>query len=188
MKKKKIKLRNLVKSMTRYICWVLYYTVGKHLPQRSMRGTKIRWLLCKILFYSLGKGAEIRAGVNFGFLSHIEVGDHSELGINCQIMCKAPLLIGNNVLMGPDVIFIDQNHKFELTHIPIKSQGHLPPEPICIEDDVWIGARVIILPGVNIRRGVVIAAGSIVTNDVDEYWVVGGNPARKIRKRGKTKN
>lgn len=62
-------------------------------------------------------------------------------------------------------------------------QGLSEPRPVLIEDDVWIGARVIILPGVKVGKGSVIGAGSVVTKDVMPYTVVGGNPARVLKGR-----
>ena len=62
-------------------------------------------------------------------------------------------------------------------------QGFEKPKPIMICDDVWIGARAIIMGGCTIGKGSIIAAGSVITHDVEEYSIVGGNPAKLIRKR-----
>lgn len=83
--------------------------------------------------------------------------------------------------MGPDVRIITINHKTERTDIPMKGQGVLSPQKVTICDDVWIGARVIILPGVTIGKGSIIGAGAVVTKDVPEYAVMGGVPARVIK-------
>ena len=76
-----------------------------------------------------------------------------------------------------------RNHAFDRTDIPMNQQGFTPEKPIVIEDDVWIGARVIILPGVHIGTGAVVGAGAVVTKDVPDYAVVGGNPARILKMR-----
>jgi len=75
------------------------------------------------------------------------------------------------------------NHRFDRTDIPMIDQGNTEPKAVVIEDDVWIAARAIILPGVRIGKGAVIAAGAVVTKDVPPYTVVGGIPARKIKSR-----
>ena len=62
--------------------------------------------------------------------------------------------------------------------------GHYPEEEVVISDDVWIGTRVIILPGVHVGKGAIIGAGAVVTKDIPDYTIVGGNPARVIRDRG----
>ncbi len=86
-------------------------------------------------------------------------------------------------MMGPDVVILTQNHKFDRLDIPMLDQGFKDEQPVTICDDVWIGARVIILPGVTVGKGAIIAAGAVVTKDVPEYAIVGGNPARVIKMR-----
>jgi acetyltransferase-like isoleucine patch superfamily enzyme len=86
------------------------------------------------------------------------------------------------VLIAQDCIFRAGNHVFERIDIPIRKQGHAGGD-IVIEDDVWIGARVILLAGVSIGRGAIVAAGAVVTKSVPPYAIVGGIPARLIKMR-----
>ena len=86
-------------------------------------------------------------------------------------------------MMGPECMIYTSNHGMDRTDIPMWKQQSTEVEPVVIGNDVWIGARVIILPGVHIGDGCVIGAGSVVTKDVEEYTVVAGNPAKFIRKR-----
>ena len=111
----------------------------------------------------------------------MELGDNSGIGIRAQINGK--VIIGNNVMMGPDVCIYVRNHAFDRTDIPMNLQGFTPEKPVVIEDDVWIGARVIILPGVHIGTGAVIGVGAVITKNVPDYAVVGGNPARILKMR-----
>jgi len=111
----------------------------------------------------------------------LEIGDNSGLGLNCQAC--GPIRIGNNVMIGPDVIILTARHRFDKLDVPMCQQGDLPSEPVNIADDVWIGTRVIILPGVSIGKGAILGAGAIVTKDVPEFAIAGGNPARVIRYR-----
>ena len=85
-------------------------------------------------------------------------------------------------MIAAECIFLTENHKFNDKHELIRLQGSVG-EAVTIEDNVWIGMRCIILPGVRIGAGAIIAAGSIVTKDVDSYCVFGGNPARLIKER-----
>ena len=87
-------------------------------------------------------------------------------------------------MIGPEVIIYTQNHSFDRIDIPMCEQGFQEECKVEIGNDVWIGARVIILPGVKIGNGCVIGAGAVVTKDVPDYCVVGGNPAKilKVRK------
>jgi maltose O-acetyltransferase len=84
--------------------------------------------------------------------------------------------------MGPDVKIYSRNHCFNDIDRLIREQGK-ETRPTTIGDDVWIGANVIITAGVNVGSHAVIAAGAVVTKDVAEFSVVGGNPARLIRDR-----
>ena len=86
-------------------------------------------------------------------------------------------------MLGPNVVINDSNHVFIDRDTPITRQGHTA-EPIVIEDDVWIASNSVILKGVHIGKGAVVAAGSIVTKDVPPYAVVAGVPARQIKNRG----
>lgn len=83
-------------------------------------------------------------------------------------------------MMGPEVVILTNSHKFNSVDVPMNKQGSFI-EPVVIGNDVWIGTRAIILPGVRIGNGVIIGAGAIVTKDVPDYAVVGGVPAKIIR-------
>ena len=86
-------------------------------------------------------------------------------------------------MMGPDVIILSGNHAHDLIDIPLKFQGNSEEQPVSIEDDVWIGARVIILPGVHVGKGSILGAGAVVTKNIPRYSVVAGNPARIVNVR-----
>ena len=85
--------------------------------------------------------------------------------------------------MGTDVTIITRNHRFDRTDIPMMEQGFEEERPVYIGNDVWIGDRALILPGVHIGDGSIIAAGAVVTKDVPPYSIAAGVPARKIRDR-----
>ena len=90
----------------------------------------------------------------------------------------------NHILMGEDVLFQGGGHVFDNPDICIDESGNLPDTPLEIMDDVWIGARAIILPGCKrIGAHSIIGAGAVVTKDVPDYAIVGGNPAKVIRMR-----
>lgn len=111
----------------------------------------------------------------------IRLGYNSGLGKNCEI--NGPVEIGDNLMMGPDVIIYTENHEFSRKDIPMNQQGGSGVKKVKIGNDVWIGARVIILPGVKIGDGAIVGAGSVVTKSVPSYAIVAGNPARLIRYR-----
>lgn len=162
---------------------VLYNLIGVHMPlsfsKYSFGSRKVRALCGKLILEHCGKNVNIEKGASFG--KYVSLGDNSGIGINAMI--SNYVTIGKNVMMGPECMIFTSNHEFSNTEIPMCQQGFSEPRPVCIEDDVWIGARVIILPGVKIGRGSVIGAGSVVTKDVEEYTVVGGNPAKVLKRR-----
>lgn len=119
----------------------------------------------------------------FCFPENIEIG--SDVFINRGVYIVAPMSvqIGDNVLIGPYVVINSGMHHYENPAVPIREQGH-KELPVIIEDDVWIGAHAMILPGITIGRGAIIGAGSVVTKNVPAFAVVGGVPARLIKWRG----
>jgi len=117
----------------------------------------------------------------------IKIGNNVSINNNVQLGAAehGKIVLGNNVLIGPNSVLRASNHKFKRVDIPIINQGH-SGGAISIEDDVWIGANVVILPDVHIGRGAIIAAGAVVTKDVPSYTIFGGVPAVKIGCRQKT--
>lgn len=122
---------------------------------------------------------------NFRDLPHagIHVGEHSLIGEYNVIRGQGGVRIGSRVYTSPMVQIIAVNHVFDDRSRPFVEQG-ITAEGITIEDDVWIGSGVVITDGVRVGRGAVVAAGAVVTRDVEPYTVVGGVPARVLRRVG----
>jgi maltose O-acetyltransferase len=164
--------------------YLLYYCFARHLPisykPYALGAGKIRFWICKHLFKSCGRNVNIEHGADIGTGTGIEIGENSGIGINCFVKYAK---IGNNVMMGPDVVFISQNHDFSDPDRPLQQQGYIESPPIEIGDNVWIGTKSIILPGKKIGKNVIIGAGSVVTKDVPDCAIVAGNPAKIIRYR-----
>lgn len=114
-----------------------------------------------------------RAGVRLG--RHVEINNFS------VINGMGGVVIGDDTLIGPGVKIISYHHLHELG-MPIRMQPS-EPRPISIGKDVWIGANAVIVGGVNIGEGVVVAAGAVVTRDVPSGSIVAGVPARLLRQR-----
>ena len=109
----------------------------------------------------------------------VVIGDYTRIGLHCTVI--GPVTIGNHVNLAQGITVSALNHNFEDTRLRIDEQGVNTSE-IIIDDDVWIGANAVITAGVHIGRHSVVAAGAVVTKDVPEYSVVGGVPAKVIRK------
>jgi maltose O-acetyltransferase len=167
------------------IAQLLYYSIGIHMPESdrpfNFKAKLFRRACVKRLFSYVGKEVNIEKGVIFGSGKGIEIDDYSGIGIDARV--QGPLKIGKNVMMGPEVIIYTHNHNFDRLDIPMIAQGISEAKEVIIEDDVWIGARVIILPGVRIKQGAIISAGAVVTKNVEAYSIVGGVPAKVIKSR-----
>lgn len=111
------------------------------------------------------------------------IGKNTAIGKRAEISLHGGnITIGNNVRIASCVFITNANHAHSDFTIPITEQGIITKDVI-IADDVWIGHGAIILPGISIGKGSIIAAGSIVTKNVHEYSIVGGNPAKILRSR-----
>lgn len=128
---------------------------------------------------SAGTNINIEKGATFS--RRLSIGNNSGLGVNSRVQGKVS--IGDDVMMGPDVLIYTTNHEFKSIDIPMRLQGYSQERPVVIGNDVWIGARVIILPGVTVGNGVVIGAGSVVTKDIPPYKVAAGCPAVVVKSR-----
>ena len=165
------------------ICYLLFV---KYLPatNRSFPGKnvvrKLRAFVASRIISSCGKNVNIERGADFSNGKDISLGNNSGLGVNCRV--GKGTTIGDNVMMGPDVVILTSNHVYERIDVPMNIQG-FDNKSVTIGNDVWIGTRVIILPGVNIGDGVIIAAGAVVTKSVPDYAIVGGVPAKIIKYR-----
>lgn len=143
---------------------VLYASYGS-IPRRP-RGSSL----------VLGDDARLLRGSRLYFEgpdAQIEIGAHTSVGIRTEIRCRDRVQIGARCAISWDVQILDTDYH-EIVGLP-------STKPVTIGDDVWIGTRAVILKGVSIGNGAVVAAGSIVCSDVPARSVVGGNPARVLR-------
>lgn len=162
----------------------IYIVFLKKLPDSGMAffggiSQKLRSFAFKKITGCYSKNLNIQK--NCYFEDNVFIGNNSGIGANSIVL--GPTNIGENVMMGPDVKIFTRNHRFDRIDIPMIEQGFSDSVPVNISDDVWIGANVIILPGVKIGKGVIIAAGAVVTKNVDDYSIVAGVPAKVIKKR-----
>lgn len=175
-----------MRKAIRYSLYFLYIAIVRFTPDAhrpyALFFPALRRLLVQGFTDRCGK--HVRVKFNADVSPHIEIGDRSELGRSCQIYGGVSL--GADVLMGPDVKLITRNHCYQDLSRPIRSQGE-EFTPIRVGDDVWLGANVVVLPGVEIGDHSIIAAGAIVTRSIPEYSIAGGNPARVIRDRRNVK-
>ncbi|OGM08898.1 hypothetical protein A2159_02765 [Candidatus Woesebacteria bacterium RBG_13_34_9] len=174
-------------NLKRLSLCLLYYGFAQWLPvsyaHLGFLWSKVRYLICRHLFAKCGKNVNIESRAFFYSGRNISIGDNSGIGVNAKL--HGTVTIGNNVMMGHDVVIITRDHEFSRTDITMNQQGFQNDRPVTIKDDVWIGTRVIILPGVTIGSGAIVGAGAVVSKDVPDWAIVVGNPAQIIRYRNK---
>lgn len=134
-------------------------------------------ILSKLL-KNVGENVLIEPDFRCEYGSNISIGDNVYINFGCIILDCAEIKIGNNVLLGPNVGLYAANHALNIER---RVAGDCYSKPIIIADNVWIGGDVKIVPGVTIGKGAVVGTGSIVTKDVPENAVAGGNPCRVIK-------
>ncbi|MCR5809455.1 MAG: acyltransferase [Clostridiales bacterium] len=171
------------RELKRFIGRALYILIGKRMP---MSGSKIsfgarrfRQFCAHLILDDCGKWVNIDKGVTFA--TDIKLGEGSGIGANCSI--PTGVSIGDHVMMGIDILMFTNEHRHDDITVPMGLQGRTEVQPIVIEDDVWIGSRSLIMKGIRIGHGAIIAAGSVVTKDVPPYEIWGGNPARFLKSR-----
>lgn len=173
-------------SISSKISLIVYYLFAKRLFAKNdwrFPTVRFRAFLCRRIFMHCGHAVNIQQDVYFGKGNNISIGDYSGIGRNSYIANPAAkVVIGANVLIGPELIIYTHSHNYDDPNILIRQQGGFDL-PVTIGDDVWIGSRVTIMPGVTIHDHAVIGANAVVTRDVPEYAVAGGVPAKVIKYR-----
>jgi maltose O-acetyltransferase len=154
--------------------------VVSHLPSFGLRHAWYR----RVLGLEVGPGTRVFMGCYLWFYGPtqlrrrgLRVGSYTWINRNCCLDARAPLTIGSNVSISPEVMILTTGHRQNSPGFELVSK------PVVIEDHVWIGTRAMIMPGVTLGRGCVVAAGAVVTHDVAPRVVVAGVPAREIGQR-----
>lgn len=162
---------------------ILYYVVARKLPSsyfplgnffNSFRVLTLNKLI------NVGNNTVIQSGFRFGLNKPLTIGDNCDINENVYVQSA---VIGNNVLIAQNVVILAITHNFRDKHMIIRHQGNTEAKTVIVEDDVWIGRNVIVLPGIVLGKGSVIGAGAVVTKNVSPYTIVGGVPAKVIGER-----
>ena len=150
-----------------YLATKIAFNIGR------LHGLRLRLYLYRRIGMKVGKGCVIRRGVYLGSPNELELGDGSFVG-RASLYCTGGVKIGRNVNVSDGVVIITAKHDVNSPKFEAKY------EPIPIEDWAWIATNAIVLAGVTVGEGAVVAAGAVVTKDVPAYTIVGGNPAKAI--------
>lgn len=164
---------------------IFYYAIANKLPNisfplgsffNSFRIAVLRGIL------PVGKHCRVMRNIYIGSGKNIEIGDYCR--VNEQVRLSN-VKIGNHVMIARETIFLGMTHRHDDLNVPMERQGTEVKEQSIIEDDVWIGARAIIMPGIKIKKGCIIASGAVLTKDTEPFGIYGGVPAKFIKSRKK---
>jgi acetyltransferase-like isoleucine patch superfamily enzyme len=155
------------------LLYVFNHAISR-VPSHSARNA----FLTQVMNVDLGIGAAIHMGLRLHCRGQLSIGAHSVIDRDCTLDSRGHIEIGQNVNLAPEVVVLTASHDPD----DAESFGAYVL-PVSIEDYAWVATRAVILPGVRIGAGAVVAAGSVVTADVSPGEIVGGNPARTIRAR-----
>lgn len=140
--------------------------------------SRIRILLLRCNGVKIGRRCFVRGGLQFQENFNLVLGDEVFINYGCLFDTSAPIILGSRTQIGFQATFITGGH--QIGPHELRAGSH-DPKPITVEEGVWIGARALILPGVCIGAGAVVAAGALVSRDVAPDTLVAGVPARVIR-------
>ncbi len=163
-------MKLFLKSVYNFILWIII----PYIPSHTFRKSILRLLGCKI-----GKHVALYHGFEIRDPKKLVISENTIIGFNSVLDARCGIFIGKNVNFSSEVMIWSLQHDYNSPDFSA-SGGK-----VVIEDYAWLSARSIILPGVTIGEGAVVAAGAVVTKDVPPYTLVGGVPAKIIGKRNK---
>lgn len=177
--KNKLSIINIRKKIGYILYGFIKFSISKvgKIPSNTIRV----YILKNIYKMNFGKDVVIYNGFDIREPYNIEIGDGTIIGDKCILDGRNEIKFGKNVNVSTGVWIWTEQHDYQCPYFGCNKKGG----KVNIEDRVWISCRTIILPGVTIGEGAVIAAGAVVTKDIEPYSVYGGIPAKKIGNRNK---
>lgn len=162
-------LRNYASEFRLYLCneWI------NRIPSHSVR----QYFYRKVMGFSIGKHSSIFMDCTFDSARGITIGDYSVINSRCRLDTRGSITIGKNVSISQEVIILTADHDINSPDFTGRNRA------VVIDDYVWIGTRAMILPGINIGKGAIVAAGAIVTKNVEPFTLVAGVPAKFVKRR-----
>lgn len=139
------------------------------------RASGLRAAVLRAFGAKVGKGVQIRARVRVHFPWKLQIGDGCWIGEGAWLHNQDRLVIGSNVTVSQEAFITTGSHRL--------ASMTLATRPVTVKDGAWITSRAIVLAGVTVGEGAVLSAGGVATEDLDPWWVYGGNPAQKMHPR-----
>lgn len=162
-------------KMKRFLWKILWACAAQFTPRWCLNGWRCN--LLRLFGAKVGHGCRINGGAKVWLPENLEIGDDCWIDDNTNIYCVDKILIGSNSVVSSGAFLCAAGHDITRTTFDLCTK------PISVGESVWIASNAIVLPGRCIGDGAVVAAGAVVTNDVEPWTVVGGNPAVVIKKR-----
>ena len=171
----------LIPNQTRPRLWIKWF-INPIIHKRGKRSCIRRRTRLDVVpwnKFSIGEESTIEdfSAINNG-VGDVIIGDRTRIGLSNTII--GPVKVGNDVRLAQNIVLSGLNHNYAEINSPIHEQG-VSTKPIVIEDESWIGANVVVLPGVTLGKHSIVAAGSVVTKDIPNYSIAAGNPARVLK-------
>jgi acetyltransferase-like isoleucine patch superfamily enzyme len=162
-------MRRFISEFRLYICnrWIA------SIPSHTIR----LWYYRTVMQYNIGAKTAILMDCTFDCTRSFAIGKNSVINGKCRLDNKSNITIGSNVSISQEVMILSADHD------PNSPEFSSRENSVVIDDYVWIGTRAMIMPGVNIGRGAVVAAGAVVTKSIAPFEIVAGVPARVIKQR-----
>jgi acetyltransferase-like isoleucine patch superfamily enzyme len=162
-------MKSLLSEIRLYVCnnWI------KHVPSNQFR----LWYYRHVMKFSIANGSHIFMGCTFDSAKNLTIARCSVINANCRIDNRGSVLIGENVSISNEVCILTGDH--DMNSVDFRGRHR----PVIIGSFTWIGTRAIVLPGVILGKGAVVASGAVVAKPVEPFSVVGGVPAKKIKER-----
>ena len=160
--------------------FLLYFNnyILSYIPLHSLR----KCFYVSFLGFEIGVGSNIFMGAWFDTKKNFRIGKNSIINQKCRLDNRGGLTIGDNVSISAEVCILTADHDLQSPLFIGRCR------PVTIEDYVFVGTRAIVLPGVTLGKGCAVAAGAVVTKDVEPFTIVGGVPARHIGNRNEGLN
>ena len=173
----------LFKDLLKSFIFFIYYKLPNYpsYPKIYKYFESYRRLVHKRFFKSFGEKSVLRDNVQFNHMENITLGTNCIIGANSILNASDTIDIGNDFLGGPELIIYTAEHGIKNNGIPFHKQLN-KHAPVSIGNNVYIGARVIILKGITIGDNIVVGSGSIVTSNLESNAIYAGNPSKLIKK------